>query len=194
MPPFIMNIPNLITIFRILTIPMCTLPLLFGEPSVRTLIFVNVIFVVGAATDFVDGWLARRLNQTSDWGAYMDPLIDKFLIWALYFVFVLVLHVPWWTFLVILGRDLAVTQMRNYALKHNIQFKTSFIAKLKTASQMIIGEIVLLLILFQKMNSADYTNIASILIQIVAVFTLVTGVDYGWTLYKNVQNNNNNKK
>ncbi len=194
MPPFILNIPNALTILRLFTVPLCTVPLLpcFGTPTITTLIIVNVIFILGSITDYLDGYFARKLNQMSEWGAYMDPLIDKYLIWALYFVFTMVLNVPLWTFLVILFRDLAVTQMRNYALKHQIKFKTSFLAKCKTASQMIIGALILIFLLvgaYDESLSDTLMNISCILIQVVAVFTFITGVDYAYTLYK-LKNNN----
>ncbi|MGL5956572.1 MAG: CDP-diacylglycerol--glycerol-3-phosphate 3-phosphatidyltransferase [Brevinema sp.] len=207
MPRFIFNIPNSITIFRLFMIPICAIPLLpiFGTPSLSLLIVVNVAFILAAVTDFLDGYLARRLNQLSDWGAYMDPLIDKYLIWALYLVFVFIpkLSIPLWAFLVILSRDLAVTQMRNYALKYQITFKTSFLAKIKTAAQMTIGAIILLFLLGTfYLNSLlinpylyylDYWEgnvlfyLPTFLVCSVAVFTAITGIDYAYTLYKQIK-------
>ncbi|MGL4677545.1 MAG: CDP-diacylglycerol--glycerol-3-phosphate 3-phosphatidyltransferase [Brevinema sp.] len=206
MPPFVLNIPNSITIFRLLMIPLCVLPLLpiFGSPNLSILIMVNVAFFVATITDFVDGYLARRLNQVSEWGAYMDPLIDKYLIWALYLtlVFIPKLSIPLWAFLIILARDLVVTQMRNYALKQGISFKTSFLAKIKTAIQMIIGSLILLFLLgtfylntllgdpnpyyldYWKDSILFYSP--SFVVCGVAVFTAITGIDYAYILYQQI--------
>lgn len=207
MPPFILNIPNTITIIRLLMIPMSTIPLLpvFGSPSIGILIFVNVSFVLASVTDFLDGYLARKLNQLTEWGAYMDPLIDKYLIWVMYFVFLFIpeLKIPWWTFLLIIFRDIMVTKMRKYALKNNLKFKTSFLAKCKTAIQMIIGSFILLFLLitailntqlpipypiyFDYWQGNSYSIIPSILVQLVSVFTFITGIDYTVILLKEIK-------
>ncbi|MGL4561071.1 MAG: CDP-alcohol phosphatidyltransferase family protein, partial [Brevinema sp.] len=84
MPIFVWNLPNCLTIIRFFCIPIATLPLLpiFGHPTYQKFIIVMISFVFAGITDYLDGYLARKFNQTSDWGAYMDPLIDKFLIWV----------------------------------------------------------------------------------------------------------------
>lgn len=143
---FIWNIPNALTLFRLVSIVLCAVPLLpMGTLSSGRVAFSLWFFVFGAVSDFLDGWFARRLNQTSDWGAYMDPLIDKILIWALYglFVFIPFINVPWWLIVPIILRDILVTQMRNIASRQGFSFKTSFLAKSKTAVQMVIGVFIL---------------------------------------------------
>ncbi|MGL4393743.1 MAG: CDP-diacylglycerol--glycerol-3-phosphate 3-phosphatidyltransferase [Brevinema sp.] len=208
MPKFILNIPNSLTILRLFCVPLASFPLLpiFGEHTETKLLLVMFAFVFAAITDFLDGYFARKLNQMSDWGAYMDPLIDKFLIWALFLVFLFVpfMEIPVWTFIVILFRDLAVTEMRNFAIKHDIAFKTSFFAKTKTAVQMVVGGGILVFLtlsfyLYQQtgLGSTNYLEVWShptmyylpkYLVVFTALLTGATGVDYAITLWKNMKN------
>ena len=208
MPPFILNVPNTITIIRILMIPLACLPILpvFGEHTFNTLLIASISFILASCTDFVDGYFARKLNQITEWGAYMDPLVDKFLIWGIYLVFIFIpeLKIPVWTFVVIILRDFAVTYIRNYALKHDIHFKTSDIAKLKTTAQMVSGGFILLFLLvtFHLNSTASIPqesyltywqnnyyldHLPSFLVMAVAIFTGITGIDYAYTLYKQLK-------
>ena len=210
MPPFVLNVPNTITIIRILMIPFACLPLLpiFGEHTFNTLLIASVLFIFASCTDFIDGYFARKLNQITEWGAYMDPLVDKFLIWGIYLVFIFIpeLKIPIWTFVVIILRDFAVTQIRNYALKYDIHFKTSAIAKLKTTAQMVVGGFILLFLLrtfylnsIASIPQESYLtywkdnyyldNLPSFLVMAVAIFTGITGIDYACTLYKQLKSN-----
>lgn len=207
MPPFVLNIPNVLTLVRFVMVPLSCLPLLpiFGEHNLFTLILVTVSFILAAITDYYDGYFARKLDQHSEWGAYMDPLIDKFLVWGLYFVFLFIptMHIPIWTFVVIFTRDILVTEMRNFAIHHNMTFKTSFLAKLKTTSQMIVGGgILVFLLITYLLNDQSYPNYMDYWLEVnlnlynlprnliigIALFTGITGIDYGITLYKTYQN------
>ncbi|MGL4562433.1 MAG: CDP-alcohol phosphatidyltransferase family protein [Brevinema sp.] len=207
MPIFVWNLPNCLTIIRFFCIPTATLPLLpiFGQPTYQKFIIVMISFVFAGITDYLDGYLARKLNQASDWGAYMDPLIDKFLIWVLFLVFLFLpfLNIPLWTFFVILFRDLAVTQMRNIALKYDITFKTSFFAKTKTAIQMFVSGVILIFLfisfdLYTKqggvgMNYLEFWhhpvlyNLPKYLVIFTAILTGATGIDYLLTLLKEIR-------
>ncbi|MGL4389251.1 MAG: CDP-alcohol phosphatidyltransferase family protein [Brevinema sp.] len=206
MPIFVWNLPNFLTILRLFCVPLASFPLLpiFGEHTYGKLLLIVVAFIFAAITDYLDGYFARKLNQISDWGAYMDPLIDKFLIWALFLVFLFIpfLEIPIWTFVVILSRDLAVTQMRNFAISHDITFKTSFFAKTKTATQMIVGGLILMFLvlsfyLHQKTGSfsANYLEVwthptlyhfPKYLVIFTALLTGATGLDYAITLWNNI--------
>lgn len=167
MPPFVWNVPNIITICRFLLIPLCTLPLLpvFGAYTPKKMLFIFILYIITSGTDFLDGYLARKLNQKSKWGEYMDPLVDKFLVWGLYGVFLFIpnMKIPMWTFWVIFFRDIIVTGLRNIAIKKNINFSTSFIAKLKTSIQLVVGGLLLfflyITILKANPNTADFLNI-----------------------------------
>lgn len=197
MPPFVWNVPNIITICRFLLIPLCTFPLLpiFGAYTPKKMLFVFILYLITSGTDFLDGYLARKLNQKSKWGEYMDPLVDKFLVWGLYGVFLFIpgMKIPMWTFWVIFFRDIIVTGLRNIAMKKNINFSTSFIAKLKTSIQLIVGGLLLFFlyvtVLKADPNTTDLVNIwtgnflwlndlPKYLIIPTTIFTAYTFLDY----------------
>jgi len=131
------TIPNILTYLRILLIPFIVWLTLVNTWEALTVAF--LLYGLSALTDTFDGLLARKLNQSTAWGAYIDPLADKFLVWAMYGVFAMIpfLHIPWYVILPILARDLFVTWLRSYAKKHHLSFKTSFLAKTKTTFQMV---------------------------------------------------------
>lgn len=199
MPPFVWNIPNIITICRFLLIPLCILPLLpiFGDYTPKKMLSVLILYVITSGTDFLDGYLARKLNQKSKWGEYMDPLVDKFLVWGLYGVFLFIpnMRIPMWTFWIIFFRDIIVTGLRNIAMKKNINFSTSFIAKLKTSIQLVVGGLLLLFLYITTLkvdfnhNTTGFINIwtgnliwlnnlPKYLIIPTAIFTAYTLLDY----------------
>ena len=207
MPPFIWNIPNAITLTRFIMVPLSCLPLLpiFGEHTGGTLLLVTISFIMAGLTDCLDGYLARKLNQMTDWGAYMDPLMDKFLVWGLFLVLTLIpqMNIPIWTFIVIFGRDLLVTEMRNFAIKKDISFKTSSLAKIKTSAQMIVGGFILIFLLTtyyldgeQSIYYMEYWveinpflyYLPRNLVILVSIFTGITGIDYAIMLYKKLKN------
>ncbi|OYU75644.1 MAG: CDP-diacylglycerol--glycerol-3-phosphate 3-phosphatidyltransferase, partial [Burkholderiales bacterium PBB5] len=109
-----LTLPTLLTWARIVAIPLIVgvfyLPL---DAATRNLI-ATVMFVVFAATDWLDGWLARRLNQTSAFGAFLDPVADKFLVCASLLVLVKLDRVDVLIALVIIGREIAISSLREW--------------------------------------------------------------------------------
>jgi CDP-diacylglycerol--glycerol-3-phosphate 3-phosphatidyltransferase len=200
------TIPNFLTIFRVLLI----LPILYFllHPTFFNLFLALALYGVSALTDSLDGMLARKLNQESEFGAYFDPLADKFLVWSLFTVFCFIpeLMIPLWLIVFIFLRDFAVTYLRSYSKKNNIQFKTSFIAKAKTTVQMIAAFLIMLYLLAGEalreslnlphstytevwntvINSDGLISYMPLLLTILTVlFTIYTGLDYYLTYNKN---------
>ena len=124
---------------RIVAIPLIIgvfyLPL--GEPT-RNLI-ATVMFVVFAATDWLDGFLARRLNQTSSFGAFLDPVADKFLVCACVLVLVHLGRADVFVALIIIGREIAISALREWMAQIGASKSVAvhMIGKLKTVSQMV---------------------------------------------------------
>ncbi len=192
------TIPNILTYIRILLIPVILYGIFVNTWESLTLAF--ALYGISALTDTFDGIIARKFNQASEWGAYIDPLADKFLVWAVYGVFCTLpfLHISWYVVLPILLRDLWVTWLRNYAKKHNLSFKTSFIAKAKTTAQMVGITVILLFMwglktiarwvyhspmdypqIIQKLNLPAWVLYIPLFLTILIVlFTLYTGWDY----------------
>ncbi|WP_394789400.1 CDP-diacylglycerol--glycerol-3-phosphate 3-phosphatidyltransferase [Rhodoferax sp.] len=133
------TIPTIMTWTRIVAIPLIIgvfyLPL--TEPS-RNLI-ATVMFVVFAATDWLDGFLARRLNQTSSFGAFLDPVADKFLVCACVLVLVYLRRADVFVALIIIGREIAISALREWMAQIGASKSVAvhMIGKLKTVSQMV---------------------------------------------------------
>jgi cardiolipin synthase len=133
------TIPTLLTWARIVAIPLIVgvfyLPV---EPAWRNL-FATVLFVVVALTDWLDGYLARRLNQTSSFGAFLDPVADKFLVCAALLVLVQLDRVNALIALVIIGREIAISALREWMAQIGASRSVAvhMLGKLKTTVQMI---------------------------------------------------------
>ncbi|WP_414562889.1 MULTISPECIES: CDP-diacylglycerol--glycerol-3-phosphate 3-phosphatidyltransferase [unclassified Anabaena] len=127
-----MNIPNWITFSRLLAIPF----LLYGlyNPSSQARWVCLTIFLVAALTDWLDGYLARKLNQITDLGKFLDPLVDKLLVLAPLLVLVELGKIPAWGVFVILARELAIAGWR---VNQTTITGANIWGKLKTVSQII---------------------------------------------------------
>ncbi|MDJ0676146.1 MAG: CDP-diacylglycerol--glycerol-3-phosphate 3-phosphatidyltransferase [Calothrix sp. MO_167.B42] len=127
-----MTIPNWITFSRLLGIPF----LLYGlhNPTMQTRWICLVIFLIAAGTDWLDGYLARKLNQISDLGKFLDPLVDKLLVLAPLLALVELGEIPAWGVFVILARELAIAGWR---VNQATITGANIWGKLKTVSQII---------------------------------------------------------
>ncbi len=192
------TIPNILTIFRVVLIPAIVYSIL--QDSLPGMIVALALLADSALTDALDGLIARKLNQTSEFGAHFDPLADKFLVWALFTVFAFLpgLMIPWWLVLFIYLRDFFVTFLRMYSRRRGIRFKTSLLAKTKTSVQMSVAFVITLYMTVTAMIRksgpvSDYesvwrsvsTDLAGwiarvpfVLTALAVIFTLVTAVDY----------------
>ena len=133
------TVPTLLTWARILAIPLIVgvfyLPL---DSPTRNLI-ATVLFVVVAVTDWLDGWLARKLKQTSSFGAFLDPVADKFLVCAALLVLVHLQRVDALVALVIIGREIAISALREWMAQIGASRSVAvhMLGKLKTTAQMV---------------------------------------------------------
>lgn len=134
-----LTIPNIMTWTRIVAIPLIVgvfyLPL---EPATRNLV-ATVMFVVFALTDWLDGYLARVLNQTSAFGAFLDPVADKFLVCASVLVLVQLGRADVFVALIIIGREIAISALREWMAQIGAARSVAvhMIGKLKTVAQMV---------------------------------------------------------
>jgi CDP-diacylglycerol--glycerol-3-phosphate 3-phosphatidyltransferase len=129
------NLPNIITLSRILLTPLFIV-LLVQNDGVLVQISAGV-FLIAAVSDWYDGWYARRYNAMSAFGRFFDPLADKILIGSAFFAFAFMGFLPFWMVLIIVGRDLLVTLLRVVADRRHQPVVTSRVAKWKTALQLI---------------------------------------------------------
>lgn len=132
------NIPNMLTILRLCMLPVMVA--LFYVPFEWAAWTCLTLFVIGAATDWLDGWIARRYHQVSEFGTLMDPISDKIFVITILLMLVAVEKItgPWVLgVVIIIVREFLVSGLREYFGPRNIKFPVSPLAKWKTAVQMI---------------------------------------------------------
>jgi CDP-diacylglycerol--glycerol-3-phosphate 3-phosphatidyltransferase len=130
----ILNAPNVVTLVRIAMIPFFVV-LLMAESS-RNSFWASVLFGVASLTDFLDGYLARRLQLITTFGKFLDPLADKLITMSAYVVLVHLARLPAWVVIVILARELTISGLRTIAMSEGIVIDASQGGKWKTAIQL----------------------------------------------------------
>ena len=140
------TLPTLLTWARIVAIPLIVGVYHLPLPTAEMNLIAGVLFIVVALTDWLDGWLARRLNQTSAFGAFLDPVADKFLVCASLLILLELDRVNALVSLVIIGREIAISALREWMAQIGASRSVAvhMVGKLKTAAQM--GAITLLLL------------------------------------------------
>lgn len=162
-----MNTANKLTMLRVLLIPVFLISLYVGYPATNYLGL--AIFVAASVTDFVDGYIARHYDQTTDFGKFMDPLADKLLVLAAMLWFVDLGQMPAMVVFVVLVRELAVSGMRMVASEQGRVIAAGWSGKVKTASTMIC----LCLMFFP---IPGYLN--TVCWVVILVTTIYSGVEY----------------
>jgi CDP-diacylglycerol---glycerol-3-phosphate 3-phosphatidyltransferase len=165
------NLPNGLTLFRIFLVPFLVVVLLtkFEGREIVAL----AIFLIATATDFLDGWLARRRGEITTFGTLLDPIADKLLISAAFISLVEVGLAPAWMVVVVVGREFAVTGLRSVASGQGIVIAASPWGKAKMASQITA---ISLLILSERF---DWVTLAGrIALWIVVAVAIVSGAQY----------------
>ena len=139
------NLPNLVTMSRIVMIPFILIFIDNFNPF-RSFI-ASMLYLVAAAGDFLDGYLARSRGQVSMLGKFLDPLADKLLVTAVLVYMVALSRVPAWIVVVLIGRDLAISGLRSIAAAQGLVIAASDGGKIKTALQLVA--IMMLLVYFR---------------------------------------------
>ena len=137
-----LNLPNLLTWLRIVLIPLFV-GIFYFEKSWVSIpnqnLVATVIFTAAAITDWLDGWLARKLNQTSAFGAFLDPVADKLMVAAALITLVQLERVDAIIALIIIGREITISALREWMAKigEGRSVAVSLLGKIKTVSQMV---------------------------------------------------------
>ena len=165
-----MNLPNKLTIFRVILIPVFIIALMSGiipEPVNR---YVGVvIFCVASFTDYLDGHIARKYNLVTNFGKFTDPLADKLLVSSALICMIELGFLPAWIVIIIISREFIITGFRLIAAEGGLVIAASWWGKIKTVTQMLMIILVLL---------GVGGIIGNILIILATVFTVISGVDY----------------
>ncbi len=174
-----MNLPNKLTLLRVLLIPIFLVVILGTFLDEQTSRYVaTAIFIVASITDALDGYIARSQNLVTNFGKFMDPLADKLLVCAALIALIQTGDLQAWVVILIISREFIITGFRLIAVEKNVIIAAGFWGKLKTISQMVM-------IIFVILNfKGDIFNIInSILIWLSVTFTLVSAIEY---IYKNI--------
>jgi CDP-diacylglycerol--glycerol-3-phosphate 3-phosphatidyltransferase len=133
------NLPTLFTWARIVAIPLIVGVFYLPWPAAEVNALACALFIVVALTDWLDGWLARRLNQTSSFGAFLDPVADKFLVCASLLILLELGRVNAIVALIIIGREIAISALREWMAQIGASKSVAvhMVGKLKTAAQMV---------------------------------------------------------
>ena len=176
--PSAWNLANVLTVLRIALVPFFAWALLAdGGHTTTGRLSATALFVVAAATDRLDGWLARRSGQVTDLGKLLDPIADKVLIGTALVLLSWLGDLPWWVTVIILVRELGITAMRFFLLRY-VVLPASRGGKLKTVLQSVaIG----LYLLPLDALPAIVSVAAVIFMGAALVVTVVTGLDYART-------------
>jgi CDP-diacylglycerol--glycerol-3-phosphate 3-phosphatidyltransferase len=165
---------NIITIIRIIMVPFVLVILLTEMQNKEIIAF--VIFVIAAVTDALDGYIARKLNEVSDLGKFLDPLADKLLVTAALIALVYLQEVETWVAAIIILRELFISFFRFYFLINNASFSASLPAKMKTTFQIVALAI---LIICRKLPFADPLHIlGTVVLYIAVLLTVYSGAEY----------------
>lgn len=169
-----MNLPNRLTIFRIiLVIPFIVFLKLTGQNSVFNILAL-LTFLIASVTDFLDGYIARKYDLVSDFGKLMDPLADKILVLSALILFVEINYIPSWIPIVIITREFLITGLRTLAASKGDVIPAGNSGKLKTISQMLA--IILILILNYFYKELYFVNLIIMIIPV--TLTVWSGYEY----------------
>ena len=179
----ILNLPNILTLTRIATIPL--IAALLMSPTQSAGFWAAVLFSLASITDWLDGYLARRMGIVTVFGKFLDPIADKLIVMAALIMILPFGRVPAWMVLVILGREIIITGLRGIASSEGIVIQASVLGKYKTIFQIvaIIG-----LLLHYDYNwffgiehlwlHVNMHNMGMFFLWIATLLTVWSGVDY----------------
>jgi CDP-diacylglycerol--glycerol-3-phosphate 3-phosphatidyltransferase len=166
---FTLNLPNLLTVLRILLVPVLVVALL-SRGGQTSDVLAAVVFAAASVTDALDGWLARTREQITTFGKLMDPVADKLLIIAALLSLVSLGRLAAWVAMVIVAREFAVTVARISARSEGVVIAANWWGKVKTGVQVLT--IFLLILLVPSPTWIDW------LVYVMVAVTVISGVDY----------------
>jgi CDP-diacylglycerol--glycerol-3-phosphate 3-phosphatidyltransferase len=174
-----MNLPNKLTLLRVIMIPIFLVVLLcpLGLDRQVARYLATAIFCIASATDALDGHIARKYNLVTNFGKFMDPLADKLLVSSAMIALIGAADahavLPNWVVIIIIAREFVITGFRTLAVEQNIVIAASKWGKAKTISQMIM-----LIVLLLNFDNIYFTYAGEVLIVVSVLLTIISAVDY----------------
>ncbi|KAI4447129.1 CDP-diacylglycerol--glycerol-3-phosphate 3-phosphatidyltransferase [Eubacterium plexicaudatum ASF492] len=173
-----MNLPNKLTLMRVLLIPFFVFFLLAPAFTENGKYFATVIFIIASLTDLLDGKIARKYNLVTNFGKFMDPLADKLLVCSALICLVDMNKLASWIVIIIIAREFIISGFRLIAAEHQIVIAASYWGKFKTTFQMLM-----IIVLILDFNNPFFQTVGVILTYISLALTVISLLDY---LYKNM--------
>ncbi|MBR6401476.1 MAG: CDP-diacylglycerol--glycerol-3-phosphate 3-phosphatidyltransferase [Firmicutes bacterium] len=169
-----MNLPNKLTLVRVILIPFFLVCLYIQTPPTR--IAALVLFCAASITDALDGHIARKYGLVTNFGKFMDPLADKLLVCSAMIALASIrsaVMLPSWAVIIIIAREFIITGFRTLAAEQKVVIAAGFWGKLKTVFQMIM-----VIVLLLNIDNTFFRTVSYILIAISLILTIISAVDY----------------
>ncbi|MEF2145877.1 MAG: CDP-diacylglycerol--glycerol-3-phosphate 3-phosphatidyltransferase [Desulfovibrionaceae bacterium] len=175
------NLPNSLTLARVAAVPLIVALMYF--PGVLTAWLATLVFIAACLTDMFDGMLARRRQEVTSMGKFLDPLADKLLICSVLVMLVWQGRAPAWVVILILGRELAVTGMRAIAAERGLVVAADKFGKIKTVLQILA---LIPLVFGRNLFGIDMQLLGTVLLYVALVLTVFSGWNYLYNFYVNL--------
>jgi CDP-diacylglycerol--glycerol-3-phosphate 3-phosphatidyltransferase len=174
-----MNVPNALTVFRIMAAPFIVALLYF--PSRTTCLLATIFFIVAILTDLADGFWARKYNQVTNFGKFLDPLADKVLIASVMIMLTALNWIPAWIAIIVIVRELLVTGLRAIAADKGQVIAADNYGKMKTIMQSVA---MIPLIYHYPLFGIDVAQVGFLLLLVAVALTLYSGWNYLYSFYR----------
>ncbi|MDE6664221.1 MAG: CDP-diacylglycerol--glycerol-3-phosphate 3-phosphatidyltransferase [Lachnospiraceae bacterium] len=165
-----MNLPNKLTMFRVILIPFFVVFLLVDITSADNWIAL-AIFIIASLTDFLDGKIARKYNLVTNFGKFMDPLADKLLVCSALVCLVELERIPAWVVIIIIAREFIISGFRLIASDNGVVIASSYYGKFKTTFQ-------ILMICLMIADIEAISMLTMVVMWIAVILTVVSLIDY----------------
>ena len=167
-----MNLPNKLTILRVIMIPFFVAALLYDGGANQNMRYVAAaLFIIASLTDMLDGKIARKYNLVTNFGKFMDPLADKLLVCSALICMIELRQLPAWMVIIIISREFIISGFRLVASDNGVVIAASYWGKFKTTFQMI-GVVLLIF------NIPALSTLTTIIVWIALALTVISLVDY----------------
>lgn len=170
-----MNLPNKLTIFRVILIPFFVVFLLLDPENQMYRYIADAIFIVASLTDMLDGKIARKYNLVTNFGKFMDPLADKLLVCSAMICLIATGQLAAWIVIVIIAREFIISGFRLVASDNGIVIAASYWGKFKTVFQMSMT-----IVLILNIDHPIMLLLGQILTYIALALTVISLIDYVW--------------
>ncbi|MCI7244575.1 MAG: CDP-diacylglycerol--glycerol-3-phosphate 3-phosphatidyltransferase [Lachnobacterium sp.] len=168
-----MNLPNKLTLFRVILIPFFVFFLLAPYFEGYGNYIAVAIFIVASITDFLDGKIARKYNLVTNFGKFMDPLADKLLVCSALICLIQLESIPAWVVIIIIAREFIISGFRLIASDNGVVIAASYWGKIKTAFQMLT-----VIVLILNIPNKVFIILGTVLIYVSLALTVISLIDY----------------